>query len=134
MQVVDSASTGTSPPADTSVGSSNRADARVNLWQSRTRWMPFAADRIRSSTSQILPQRKGIHRLRRDHHAKIISGSGLNLMRRRAVIAESVTVVDGLRPARDVSGQFVDEEDLAGTSRRSLPFGFPRYAGRSRVL
>ena len=36
------ARTGTKPPADTRFGSSNRADERANVWQSRTCWMPFA--------------------------------------------------------------------------------------------
>jgi hypothetical protein len=40
-----SASTGTSPAADTRFGSSNAADDRENVWQSLTCWMPFAVDR-----------------------------------------------------------------------------------------
>jgi hypothetical protein len=41
-----SASTGTSPAADTRLGSSNRADDSENVWQSRTCWMPFVATLI----------------------------------------------------------------------------------------
>jgi len=72
------ATTGTKPPADTRFGSSNRADERADVWQSRTCWMPFVADRIRPSASQILPRRKGILRLRRGHDTMIIGGFGLS--------------------------------------------------------
>jgi hypothetical protein len=58
-----SASTATSPAADTSLGSSNSADARESVWQSCACWMPCVVMQNLTVASQILPPRKGILRI-----------------------------------------------------------------------
>jgi hypothetical protein len=99
--------------------------------------MPFAAGPDRTVASQILPQRKGILRLRRDHTANTIGASGLIC---KAVLssghAELVLISDQDRgfSFSDGCGLDVRPEPVSRLARRATRRGLGLDAGEDDVM